>query len=74
MPYYNRDPKRDHNFDNHPISYTRCPNRPFKGSRTERSLLGTEDAKGLCPEDCWEVGLRGCRVKGLGMKDLGFRK
>ena len=22
MPYYNRDPKRDHNFDNHP--YRHC--------------------------------------------------
>ena len=21
MPYYNRDPKRDHNFDNHPYIY-----------------------------------------------------
>ena len=21
MPYYNRDPKRDHNFDNHPCAF-----------------------------------------------------
>ena len=21
MPYYNKDPKRDHNFDNHPCVY-----------------------------------------------------
>ena len=24
MPYYNRDPKRDHNFDNHPYDWGSC--------------------------------------------------
>ena len=24
VPYYNRDPKRDHNFDNHPFGFRVC--------------------------------------------------
>ena len=29
MPYYNRDPKRDYNFDNHP--YRLQPYKKYKG-------------------------------------------
>ena len=28
MPYYNRDPKRDHNFDNHPYTNMKHPPAP----------------------------------------------
>ena len=30
VPYYNKDPKRDHNFDNHP--YTIWVHGPLKGN------------------------------------------
>ena len=32
VPYYNRDPKMDHNFDNHPISNLQGSIQEFQGS------------------------------------------
>ena len=39
MPYYNRDPERDHNFDNHPYIWFRvwglgCRGGALKGKET----------------------------------------
>ena len=34
VPYYNRDPKRDHNFDNHPFR----PKQPITSKSETRSL------------------------------------
>ena len=58
MPYYNRDPKRDHNFDNHPYvgfyGVFRC------------ALIQ------VLPGSLWEfVGLRGA---GFIWLDRGFRR
>ena len=40
MPYYNRDPKRDHNFDNHPFEV-------HLGSGIMRCGWGVQDGVGF---------------------------
>ena len=48
MPYYNRDPKRDHNFDNHPCE-CRLIHRPelFAGLAANISAIAPEDPQSL---------------------------
>ena len=62
MPYYNRDPKRDHNFDNHPYIYIYIyiymyVYRGFSGSIIEliqgdTRSLGYSGSFPLYPWDC----------------------
>ena len=53
MPYYNRDPKRDHNFDNHPSGFW-VQGLGFEGLRDLRfkiSACAVYSLKGL-----WDSG------------------
>ena len=69
MPYYNRDPKRDHNFDNHPnvaefTAYLLRPRGPLWGSEDKRrehpeatqvSKLGKAQNKGTNGEQRFKI-------------------
>ena len=44
VPYYNKEPKRDHNFDNHPSQGSECG---FVGTAIAQRLLLIHDLK-LC--------------------------
>ena len=45
MPYYNKDPKRDHNFDNHPYSGASggcgSSEKGFSSGGTSSSTIGS---------------------------------
>ena len=60
MPYYNRDPKRDHNFDNHPYGSFRELGIPLKGS-FEGSLKGSIKGLGFRVSENY-----GCLIAGWG--------
>ena len=48
VPYYNRDPKRDHNFDNHPYEGQLFGDaRAYFRFGDARVLLGVRGAMGL---------------------------
>ena len=60
MPYYNRDPKRDHNFDNHPWE--------FHGILFGTSLWQFwRESQALVAEPR-DLGFRGLGFRGLGFK------
>ena len=59
MPYENRDPKRDHNFDNHPCeSAEPLPNKAPVRSPSLRETM---------------IGFRSLGFRGLGFRVVGFR-
>ena len=70
MPYYNRDPKRDHNFDNHPLvlrSYLPSITMPFL--RSAALLMGASFCTGaaqnrvnchILPQGRWMNGTAEC--------------
>ena len=86
MPYYNRDPKRDHNFDNH--SYVQvgfalsCYFLPAQAPWLAMGFVGSGTR---FPPRRWRVdpegfrgrfeslGFKGLGVWGLGFKGLGFK-
>ena len=57
MPYYNRDPRRDHSFDNHPLGFL-----GFTGFRLQRFRVHEFRVR--------SVGFRTYRV--YGFRGLGF--
>ena len=58
MPYYNRDPKRDHNFDNHPFIVL--------------VLQGTRGSWYMTSQECFSLLVLGLGLKPLGLQ-LDFR-
>ena len=60
MPYYNRDPKRDHNFDNPPYKNSRLKGRYYYGAMV--SILHQQGfgfrAHGLRVGGGWNLGFR----------------
>ena len=45
MPYYNRDPKTDHNFDNHPYGDNGKMETAIIGFRVYRGYIGIMEKK-----------------------------
>ena len=71
MPYYNRDSKRDHNFDNHSIVFDPAVLYAYTGFRVAGfGVLG--GLRGFGGEVGWRFkGFRGFKV--WGFPGLGFR-
>ena len=64
MPYYNRDPKRDHNFDNHPYIPLTHSSFCSPGKRVEQPRRDVESGR---------VQGLGFRVFESGRNTLGVR-
>ena len=52
MPYYNRDPKRDHHFDNHPyrghgVMLEYIGQQGYIGDYVCRAIYGTASTRGV---------------------------
>ena len=61
MPYDNRDPKRDHNFDNHPYEYP-----------PEAATVGVRPTKQPYPPEAATVGVKTAAILlSLGVEGLG---
>ena len=67
MPYYNRDPKRDHNFDNHPC-VAGVPGRQILQGFSQ--VLVSFGVWGFCVLKFWFLGFFGFR--GLVCLSFGF--